>query len=145
MKAISDIVTPFIAFLALGVSVFVLVRQLRGDRKANVSVWFEEHVGGRASRVTLIVVKNHGLAHARDATVTFTGKDGAVWEPGYDESSPIALPLFPIDHLAPGESVARRYQAVLSAPPTVQADIEWRDGRRGLQRKITWTGYRYSA
>jgi hypothetical protein len=145
VKVVSDVVTPFIAFLALGVSVFVLVRQLRGDRKADVSVWFEEHERGRAGNVTVIVVTNHGPAHARDATVTFTGKGGEVWKPSYDASSPIALPLFPIDHLASGESVARRYHAVLSAPPTVQAHIEWRDGRRGLQRKITWTGYRYSA
>lgn len=133
-----QVVSAVIALSALGLSTLVYVRQQRANANADVSVWFEVH-----DDKTYMVVKNHGPGVAQEIEAKFFDVDGEQWEPRWVSDGP-QFPLFPVEALAAGEWIERHYFHVVGSPMPVMTHLTWSDRRRGVQKKTTWSGFRYS-
>ncbi len=141
MDIVLGIASAVVGVAALALSVVVYVRQQRATRIADVSVWFEAHEGERTR--TYVVIKNNGPGPARDIVAKFYGPDGDEWEPRW-VSDGDQFPLFPVEALSAGDWLERYYAHVIGTPMPVMMHLNWRDGRRGVQLKETWTGLRHA-
>ena len=124
------LLTNLVALLALGLSTWALLRQYLGGRRALVTAWFALTPGGSGMSDRLVVI-NHGPGAARDITVTFINEVGDVWN-GMTWKDPFPIPL-----LAAGDPFHAPSAAIIGNGTYLNATIQWTDGRRGRQSRVT--------
>jgi hypothetical protein len=120
-----------IAFVALLLSIYAILRQYLNRREAMVSAHFGKTPSG-AGGADRFVITNRGPATARHVTATFVNDQGAPWE-----LRTAGTGFLPLPTLAAGDEFHIPIYIILGTGEWVSVTLKWRDLRRGEQERTT--------
>ncbi|MHA7275544.1 hypothetical protein ACX80O_03295 [Arthrobacter sp. Hz1] len=117
------------AWVALAISLFLLLRGLLSNREAHLTARFHAESGKHPR--TFIVISNHGPAEAREIHVSFAGEDGKEWVPhtqGHDIRKPIPF-------LGAGDLYRQSLLIPMDDHGLITLTLSWKDKRLKRQER----------